>query len=104
MAGCEVVVSDPNAAQALASFAVASDDLDSFVDWDLMRSSSWGRCAEDPERPDRRAAKCLAHNGVPWSAIQGVGTRTEATANATRSTLSNQGMATPVTVRPNWYF
>lgn len=103
-AGCDVVVSDRNAAQALARFCEASADLDGFVDWDLMRSSSWGWCAEDPERPDRRSAECLARQAVPWSAILRVGTQTEATAKAVRASLIDHGRATPVSVSPDWYF
>lgn len=98
------IVTDRNAAQSLASYAEANDDLDGFIDWPLMQATQWGWCEEDPERPDRRAAECLVHEAVPWRAFVGVVTRSEATADEARDTIAAAGLATPVSVRPHWYF
>lgn len=102
--GCRWIVSDRNAAQSLAKFATASDVLDEFIDWPLMQAMQWGWCAEDPERPDRRAAECLVHEGVPWRAIVEVVARNDPTAALARTAIEAAGIATPVSVRPDWYF
>jgi hypothetical protein len=101
---CHWIVSDRNAAQALARFAESTSDLDDFIDWQLMRAAQWGWCAEDPERPDRRAAECLAHQVVPWVAFTEVVTKNEETAAEGRRMIAASSEHTPVSVRPDWYF
>lgn len=88
-AGCTWVASDRNAAQTLATFADEAADLDDLVDWPLMRAAQWGRCEEDRERPDRRAAECLVHNVVPWSAFTEIVTKTRATADEARQMIED---------------
>jgi hypothetical protein len=102
--GCAWIASDRNAAHSLAAFAEATDDLGDFIDWPLMRAMQWGWCQEDPERPDRRAAECLVHDSVPWSAFTEVVAKTEACAAEARLAIAAAGSRTPVTVRRDWYF
>lgn len=102
--GCRWIVSDRNAAQSLAKFAKAADNLNDFIDWPLMSAMQWGWCAEDPERPDRRAAECLAHGVVPWVAFTEVVAKNDATARVARQAIAAAGHSTPVNVRPEWYF
>lgn len=98
------LISDRNAAQGLATFAGQEDDLDGHVDWPLMRSTSWGRCAEDNERPDRRMAECLVHERVPWLAIERIVTKNQATASEVEALVAARDAPMQVDVGRHWYF
>ena len=78
--------------------------MPTFVDWDLMQAGLWFDTPEFPDRKERRMAECLVYERVPWSAVQHVVSKNEATAGVVRAILSEAGHATPVTVRGGWYF
>lgn len=69
--GCPLVFTDRNAVLATTKFTEDQAELDSLVDWDLMSATMWRKTENDPDRPERRSAECLAHHKVPWSAFLG---------------------------------
>lgn len=103
-AGLACVVSDRNAAQAVATFCDGRAPLDSHVDWPLMRQGSWGRTDADPDRPDRRMAELLVHQRLPFDAVGLIVAQNGRTADAARAHLGDAGRSTRVDVRPGWYF
>jgi ssDNA thymidine ADP-ribosyltransferase, DarT len=98
------LVSDRNAADGFAAYALPGEDLDDHVDWPLMRSTSWGWSADDNERPERRMAECLVFERVPWLAIERIVTKNRATADEVGKILARHQVQLPVTVGPGWYF
>jgi hypothetical protein len=102
--GLTWVVSNRNAAQALAEFTDDATKLDSHVDWAVIRSSSWGRTDGDPDRPSRRQAELLVHRVLPWEAVERVVTKTPAMKAEVRSILDAAGRSVAVDVIPRWYF
>lgn len=97
------VVSDRNAAQGLSTIIEAHGDLDGHIDWELMLAQYWGFTPEDPERPDRRSAECLAHERVPWLAFEQIVTKNERTAVEVRYILVEADVTVPVVVSRHWY-
>ena len=79
-------------------------DGDGFVDWPLMKQEYWANTADDPDRKERRQAECLAHPWVPWELVEVVVTKTERAADVVAAHLRAERQATPVDVRPTWYF
>lgn len=102
--GLAVVASDRNARLDYASFETVGGDWGEDIDWQLMKATWWNNTTEEPDRRERRMAECLVHATVPWDAIGEVVAKNEATANAARAVIMAAGHATPVNVRPNWYF
>lgn len=56
------------------------------------------------DRKERRQAECLVYPTVPWALFEAVVTKTDNARRHIESLLANSGRATPVLVRPNWYF
>lgn len=102
--GPATVFTDRNAVLAFADFAADPASLDALVDWDLMAARMWNDTPDEPDRKERRMAECLVHRRVPWDAFTEVVAKTQACAESARAVLATVGVATPVVVRPDWYF
>lgn len=102
--GIRPIFTDRNATIAYTRFTDDLTDLDDLVDWPLMRERMWTDTAEYPDRKERRMAECLVHHRVPWAAIDQVAAGNVPSARRATEILSTVGIATPVNVRPRWYF
>lgn len=98
------VLTDHNAASALARFSDRIDDLEEFVDWPLMRATIWRNTEEDPNRRNRRMAEFLVHWCVPWDAFIGLAARTDEDAEKAAARLGSLASEVQIGVRPRWYF
>jgi len=103
--GLSLVFTDRNAVLELARQSAQVADLDTMVDWELMRATYWANSDDDPDRKERRMAECLAHRAVPWSAFTGVAVFDEARAGRVRTILDRVSVRhPPIDVRPEFYF
>jgi len=104
-AGLSLVFTDRNAVLELARHSAQVSDLDTLVDWELMRARYWADTDADPDRKERRMAECLVHLGVPWSAVTNIAVFDDARAARARQILDSLAVdGTPISVRPDFYF
>lgn len=102
--GLPAVFTDRNAVLRVAKFSTEPADLDTMIDWDLMKAAYWNNTDTEPDRRERRMAECLVHGRVPWSGFLGVSTKDEERARQARTALASVGAKASVGVRPAWYF
>lgn len=102
--GLPYVFTDRNAVLAFASFSDNLDDLDDFVDWNLMNETYWHNTAQEPDRRERRMAEFLVHGTVPWDAFLSVGTFDDARSDQVTDLLSSVGVEADVLAKRDWYF
>ena len=98
------VFTDRNAALRIADYGNDLQDLDDYVDWDLMEGRMWNNTADEPDRQERRMAEFLVHGHVPWSAFIGVAACNDDKCQQVEHALASVGAKVLVTPRPEWYF
>ena len=98
------VFTDRNAALRIADYGNDLQELDDYVDWDLMEGRMWNNTDEEPDRQERRMAEFLVHGQVPWSAFIGVAARDDEKCQQVEHALASVGAKVLVTPRPEWYF
>ncbi len=98
------VFTDRNAATSYARFSDRADELDRFVDWELMEDRWWHDSPEDPDRMNRRMAEFLVHERVPWKVFIGLAARSNEDAATARDCLAKVNIDVSVLVRPGWYY
>jgi len=112
-AGVPFVISDRNAAKALADFtddvsvlgdlATATPQSD-FVDWPLMKARMWNNTLEDGERMERRMAEFLVHGEVPFELVVGVAARSDDSKAIVERMFARAGIDLSVIVKSDWYY
>lgn len=104
-AGLSLVFTDRNAVLELALHSAQVSDLDTLVDWELMRATYWADTDADPDRKERRMAECLVHRSVPWSAVTSIAVFDEARRARTGQILDSLAVDNPpIRVSPKFYF
>lgn len=103
-AGRPIVISDGNARTMVTEFRSGFADLDTLVDWEVIRAKWWMNTIDDGDRKRRRAAELLVHEYVQWEAVTGLATRAEATLKQVQDILTQSGAPQPVELHPEWYY
>lgn len=103
-AGLQCLFSDGNCATAVTQVSGDLTQLDSMVDWELMRAQRWNNTADDGDRMRRRMAEFLVHERLPTSCVAGIAVRTDAMKEQVDAILAAQGVSLPVRARSGWYF
>lgn len=102
--GASFVFSDGNCASAVTCFASDLTQIESVVDWEVMRAQIWANTADDPDRRRRRMAEFLVHQRVPIRCLSGVVVRDDTMKQQVAELLASSGVGFPVSAEPSWYF
>lgn len=103
-AGLPFTFTDGHAELAVSGFFDNLDDLATKVDWQVMKSTSWGDTSEEPDRKRKRQAEFLVHHSAPWTLVQNIGVKTQATKMEIEEMLGAGTHRPTVTVKRNWYY
>ena len=95
---------DGHAIMAYSEFYDNLSDLESVIDWQLMKSQYWFDTEDDPNRKCRRQAEFLVHEICPWNLIQQIGVINHTIAQQVQQILTNFNLQTPVNIYPRWYY
>jgi hypothetical protein len=102
--GALFAFSDGNCASAVTSFGGDLSQLESVVDWEVMRAHMWANTADDPDRMRRRMAEFLVHQRVPVDCLGEIVVRRATMKEQVEGLLASYGVDLPVSVKPGWYF
>lgn len=98
------VFSDGNCAATVTCFSGDLAQIESVVDWEVMRAQMWANSADDPDRRRRRMAEFLAHQRVPVSCLSGIVVRRDMMKERVTEMLASSGTDLPVAAEASWYF
>lgn len=101
--GLGFAFSDRHAKLRYAKFYDRLEDLDR-LDWPTIRSKSFGRTEDDPDRPARKEAEFLVHRFMPWECIEGIGVFSKKWKDRAEQTLAEYGHSTRVKTMTSWYY
>jgi hypothetical protein len=102
--GACFVFSDGNCAATVTCFSSDLTQIDSVVDWEVMRSQMWANTADDPDRRRRRMAEFLVHHRVPIQCLSAIVVRRDRMKEQVEGLLASSGVDLPVVAEPTWYF
>lgn len=102
--GASFVFSDGNCAATVTHFDSDLTQIDSVVDWEVMRSQMWANTADDPDRRRRRMAEFLVHQRVPIQCLSAIVVRSGTMKEQVEGLLAPSSVDLPVVVKPAWYF
>jgi len=103
-AGKSFVFTDRHSLSPVARFCNDLNQLNHYVDWQVMRSSYWHDTLEYPDRKSRRQAEFLVYQAVEWTLILGIGVYDQAHLAQVNALLAHAPHKPPVQVQRGWYY
>lgn len=94
---------DGHAAMQISRFFETLDDLEQ-IDWEVIRSPSWGSRDNDPDRKRRKQAEFLVHHSFPWHWTESIGVIDEATAGRVQDILAGSNHRPGIRIERDWYY
>lgn len=102
--GLKFAFTDGHAIMAYSDFYQEISDLQSVIDWKLMKSKYWANTPDDPNRKWRRQAEFLVYEYCPWTLIQEIGVINSIIRQQVQQILANFNLETSVKIYSSWYY
>jgi hypothetical protein len=102
--GASFVFSDGNCASTVTYFGSDLAQIESVVDWEVMRAQMWANTADDPDRRRRRMAEFLVHHRVSIECLNAIVVRHDTLKEKVDGLLASSSVDLPVFAKPSWYF
>lgn len=103
-AGKPFVFTDRHPLSYFPRFSNDLNQLNHFVDWNVMRSERWHDCPEYRDRKSRRQAEFLVYQELEWTLIEQIGVYDSARLEAVLQQLQHADHQPPVSVQGSWYY
>jgi len=100
----QFVFTDCHPLSPVAHFTNDLNQLNRYVDWNVMRSVYWHDIPEYPHRKSRRQAEFLVYQEVEWTLIQHIGVYDQARLLQVNEFLAHASYKPPVSVQRGWYY
>jgi hypothetical protein len=99
-----LLFTDRHAYVATAKWSSDFTELETVLDWDILRRSDFQRSDDYPDKMERYQAEALAHEHVPCDALIGIACASERVRILVEKIGQAAGVSLPVRVRQAWYF
>lgn len=97
--GRDWAFSNGNAGAYHADFFSDAADLESVLNWDIIKSNDWGGL-----RRHEKQAEFLVADFFPWEGVKVIGCYNTQTAQQVNALIADQQNAPTVKVRQDWYY
>jgi hypothetical protein len=87
-----------------AGFHNSLDELETRIDWPLLRSGNFKHDPEDPGKKERYQAEALVHEHLPIEYVQGIGCCSDQVQQEIQSAVDAAGVDIKVVTRTGWFF
>lgn len=78
--------------------------LNSVIDWDIMKAKYWHNTVEDGDRKRRRQAEFLIHKSVPFNLIESIAVYDYGKAQQVEDSLNVFNQKVKVLIDETWYY
>jgi hypothetical protein len=98
------VFTDSHALLASARFFNKIADLETAVDWEVLKKKDFKRDNEDPGKLERYQAEALVYQHLPLSAFGCIACATEGTTKKITAMVEKRNLCIKVITKPEWFF
>ena len=102
--GRKFVFTNQHACSEGLEFSSDLAELETLVDWRLLRSKDFKRDTEDPGKPLRYQAEAMIHGDIPLDSLRGIVCYSDVVLNKIRAVVSPRHPKLNLKALPAWYF
>jgi len=102
--GYQVLFTNAHAVPKPSKYSSNLADLESYIDWELLRHCDFSTDPNDPDKKSRYQAEALVHRHVRFASLLGIACRDQASKSRLKEELDSREMDCRLEIRKGWYF